>query len=139
MTQGKEKCRILKQIREAIAKANDIEFVTSQCTHKGDCKGTCPKCEAEVRYLEAELRKKKQRGMKVAVAGIMGSLVAVMPGCGCKTANGGSVPNHNYRPDTPATAVQKVEKKAACADTTGSEEIILMGEVPAEDPHAIDD
>ena len=30
MTNGKKKCEILKQIRHEIAKANDIEFVTSQ-------------------------------------------------------------------------------------------------------------
>ena len=42
---GKEKCRILKEIRAEIAKANDIEWVTSECKHQGNCKGTCPKCE----------------------------------------------------------------------------------------------
>ena len=41
---GKEKCRILKEIRAEIARQNDIEWVTSECKHKGNCKGTCPKC-----------------------------------------------------------------------------------------------
>ena len=49
---GKEKCRILKQIRAEIARENDIEWVVSECKHKGNCKGTCPKCEQEVRQLE---------------------------------------------------------------------------------------
>lgn len=52
MTRGKMTCRILKEIRRQIAEANDIEFVTSECRYQGDCAGTCPKCEAEVRYLE---------------------------------------------------------------------------------------
>ena len=49
---GKEKCRALKEIRRQIAEKNDIPYAVSQCTHQGNCKGTCPKCEAELRYLE---------------------------------------------------------------------------------------
>lgn len=56
---GKEKCKALKEIRKQIAEKNDIEFAVSECTHKGDCKGTCPKCEAELRYLERQLELKK--------------------------------------------------------------------------------
>ena len=52
---GKEKCKALKEIRKQIAENNNIEYVVSECKHKGECKGTCPKCEAEVRYLEKEL------------------------------------------------------------------------------------
>lgn len=48
MARGKQTCKILKEIRRQIAEANDIEFVTSECRYKGDCLGTCPKCEAEV-------------------------------------------------------------------------------------------
>jgi len=56
MARGKQTCKILKEIRRQIAEANDIEFVTSECRYKGDCLGTCPKCEAEVQYLEQQLR-----------------------------------------------------------------------------------
>ena len=56
MARGKLTCKILKEIRRQIADANGIEFVTSECRYKGDCLGTCPKCEAEVRYLEQQLR-----------------------------------------------------------------------------------
>ena len=52
---GKEKCKYLREIRKKIALENDITLVTSECTFKGECKGTCPKCEAEVRYLVAFL------------------------------------------------------------------------------------
>ena len=31
---GKEKCRILKQIRAAIAAQNDIDLVIEECPHK---------------------------------------------------------------------------------------------------------
>ena len=55
MNRGKQTCRILKDIRRQIAEANGIEFTVSECRYKGDCLGTCPKCEAEVRYLEQNL------------------------------------------------------------------------------------
>ena len=71
---GKEKCKALKEIRRQIAEKNDIEFVVSECKHQGDCKGTCPKCEAEVRYLERELALKQSLGKAVAVAGITAGL-----------------------------------------------------------------
>ena len=55
MVRGKQTCKILKDIRRQIAEANDIEYITSECQYKGDCTGTCPKCEAEVQYLEQQL------------------------------------------------------------------------------------
>jgi len=78
---GKKKCKILKEIRRQIAMQNDIEYITSECQHKGDCKGTCPKCEAEVRYLEKELEKRQNLGRTVAVAGIAAALAVSTMGC----------------------------------------------------------
>ena len=72
---GKKKCKILKEIRKQIAKDNDITYVTTECKHQGNCKGTCPKCEAEVRYLEAELEKRRMAGKQVVVAGIAAAMV----------------------------------------------------------------
>jgi ferredoxin len=70
MAKGKQTCKILKEIRKQIAAENDIELVTSECTHKGDCAGTCPKCEAEVRYLERELEKRQRLGKAAVIAGM---------------------------------------------------------------------
>ena len=78
---GKQRCRILKQIRKEIADANGIEYVISECPHKGDCAGTCPKCESEVAYLERELEKRRQTGKKVAIAGIAAAAVISSAGC----------------------------------------------------------
>ena len=78
---GKEKCRILKEIRAEIARQNDIEWVTSECKHKGNCKGTCPKCEAEVRELEAALARREALGKKVAVVGISAAISLAVTGC----------------------------------------------------------
>lgn len=78
---GKNKCKILKDIRKKIAQENDIEYVTSECKFQGECTGTCPKCESEVRYLEQELAKKKAAGKAVAVAGIAAAMVVTAAGC----------------------------------------------------------
>ena len=76
MAKGKQTCKILKEIRKQIAAENDIEFVTSECTYKGDCKGTCPKCESEVRYLERELEKRQRLGKAAMVAGLSVGLLS---------------------------------------------------------------
>ena len=70
MDKGKNTCKILKEIRRQIAEANDIEFITSECRYQGDCLGTCPKCEAEVRYLEQQLEKKRLAGKAATIIGV---------------------------------------------------------------------
>ena len=79
MERGKQICRILKDIRVKIAQENDIEFITSECTHKGDCAGTCPKCEAEVRYLESQLARRRASGRQMRLAGISLGIAAIAP------------------------------------------------------------
>ncbi len=78
---GKERCRILKEIRARIAEENGIEFTISECSHKGDCLGTCPKCESEVRYLERQLEIKKRLGKSIAVAGVAAGITLSSVGC----------------------------------------------------------
>ena len=70
MKRGKQTCKILKEIRKQIAEENDIKLVVEECTYQGDCLGTCPKCEAEVRYLEHELEKRQRLGKAAVVAGL---------------------------------------------------------------------
>ncbi len=77
MKRGKQTCKILKEIRRQIAEANDIEFITSECQYHGDCLGTCPKCEAEVRYLEQQLERKRLAGKAITVLGISAGLVTM--------------------------------------------------------------
>lgn len=92
MARGKQTCKILKEIRRQIAEANDIEFVTSECRYKGDCLGTCPKCEAEVRYLEQQLRKRQLMGKAVVLAGLSAGMIA-FSGCGSSSSQA----NDSYR------------------------------------------
>ena len=80
MAKGKSTCKLLKSIRQQIADANGISYQPKECHHKGDCAGTCPACEEEIRYLERELKARKGNGFGMKVAGIAAGICAtVMP------------------------------------------------------------
>ena len=80
MKRGKKICQTLKEIRLQVARTNDIPYEPTECKHKGDCSGTCPKCEQEVRYIEQQLNKRRTLGKAVAVAGVaMGVSMAMQP------------------------------------------------------------
>ena len=80
MTKGRSTCKLLKSIRQQIADANGISYQPKECHHKGDCTGTCPACEEEIRYLEGELKARKGNGFGMKVAGIAAGICAtVMP------------------------------------------------------------
>ena len=77
MSRGKSICSVLKTIRKQVADANGIEYEPRECHHQGDCRGTCPACEAEVRYIQQQLDIRRQLGKAVAVVGISASLAAL--------------------------------------------------------------
>ena len=110
MRRGKETCRILKEIRRQIAEANDIEFITSECRYQGDCLGTCPKCEAEVQYLEQQLSARHAAGKAIALAGISAGLIAF----------GNSASNNTIEPNITIES----------SDSTSNSSEWLMGATP---------
>ena len=104
MVKGKSTCKLLKSIRQQIADANGISYQPKECHHKGDCAGTCPACEAEIRYLERELKARKGNGFGMKVAGIAAGICAtVMP----MTAAAQAV-----KPDSTANPPVQTTKKA---------------------------
>ena len=104
MAKGKSTCKLLKSIRQQIADANGISYQPKECHHKGDCAGTCPACEAEIRYLERELKARKGNGFGMKVAGIAAGICAtVMP----MTAAAQAV-----KPDSTANPPVQTTKKA---------------------------
>ncbi len=70
MKHGKHICNTLKAIRLDIARANGIEYAPRECHHEGECAGTCPACESEVRFLEREIARKRSLGKAAIVAGV---------------------------------------------------------------------
>lgn len=113
---GKKTCNTLKAIRQRIADENHIPFETGPCTFQGECRGTCPACEAEVRYLENELTARKRLGKSVVLAGI--AACVMLAGTGCADT-----------PDTPQpTATPTTQTTSPTEETVG--EIVLDGDVP---------
>ena len=104
MAKGKSTCKLLKDIRQQIADANGISYQPKECHHKGNCAGTCPACEEEIRYLERELKARKGNGFGMKVAGIAAGICAtVMP----MTAAAQGV-----KPDSTANPPVQTAKKA---------------------------
>jgi hypothetical protein len=130
MYKGKNRCRILKQIRQKIADENDIPFVTSECKYKGDCAGTCPKCESELRYLEAELEKRRSLGRKVSVAGV--ALAVSLSTAGCA-----EIENIFKKPELQGSVPADIELDGDVAypdDVPADEDNIEIGEVAENEP-----
>jgi len=70
MYYGKKVCTTLKQVRKKIAEANDIPYEQTECSHQGDCLGTCPKCESELRYLNDQLAIRRASGRAISLVGL---------------------------------------------------------------------
>ena len=134
MGTGKEVCLILKGIRQKIADANDISYQPKECHHKGDCTGTCPACEAEIRYLERELKARKGNGFGMKVAGIAAGICAtVMP----MTAVAQAV-----KPDSTANPPVQTTKKAPIkvvdlSDSCASPVVVRGMLIDAEDKEPV--
>jgi hypothetical protein len=76
---GKHICNKLKEIRLSIAQANDIDYTPAECGHKGNCSGTCPQCEKEVRYIERQLLRRQAIGKAAVVAGLALGATSIAP------------------------------------------------------------
>lgn len=83
MKRGRKICNTLKEIRQRIADANEIDYTPNECHHEGDCAGTCPACESEMRYLEGELGKRQRMGRAIMVAGLGVGMAGLMSLTSC--------------------------------------------------------
>ena len=134
MAKGKSTCKLLKSIRQQIADANGISYQPKECQHKGDCAGTCPACEEEIRYLERELKARKGNGFGMKVAGIAAGICAtVMP----MTAAAQAV-----KPDSTANPPVQTTKKAPIkvvdlSDSCASPVIVRGMVIDAEDKEPV--
>ena len=104
MVKGKSTCKLLKDIRQQIADANGISYQPKECHHKGDCAGTCPACEEEIRYLERELKARKGNGFGMKVAGIAAGI--------CATVIPMTTAAQGVKPDSTANRSVHTAKKA---------------------------
>ena len=134
MNPGKNKCEYLKEIRKRIATENGIPLEQRECTFKGECSGTCPFCEAELRYLEKELRKRRTLGKAVTVAGIALSSVMLFPACGPENTLQGE-PELPPEPDTTLAVTDTVPSDTVAEKVSPSPDLpifpyeVIVGEL----------
>lgn len=64
---GKAVCEVLRRIRQMVASANDIDFLSHPCSHATCASGTCPVCESEARFISKCLARKERQGGKVVI------------------------------------------------------------------------
>jgi hypothetical protein len=126
---GKQKCRILKEIRQRIADENDIPYVTRECSFQGACKGTCPRCESELRYLEQQLALRRSLGKRVAVTALCATMALAAASCGPE--KDGGVPEELGGMAEPYETPEPLEGEIAC-ETPGPDEP-LAGEPEPEE------
>ncbi len=135
MRQGKHICETLKGIRREIAEANEIDYNPTECTHEGDCAGTCPKCESETRWLERQLRNRQALGKAVTIAGLSVALGA-MSSCSPKIFQPDGMvmppPENGTKVNAPAAATKGGNTPSSARITPASktdEPVQLMGDV----------
>ena len=122
MMNGKKICKSLREIRCRIARANDIDYTPAVCTHEGNCAGTCPACESELRYIERQLLRRTAMGKKVALAGLALGAASLMPMQAQQVANT-TPPSTQHQPSRPIV-------DAAPGDTTA---VVVRGKIIAKD------
>ena len=64
---GKDKCELLRAIRQNVANLNGIHYSPKECGHEECSIGTCPLCEQEASWLMDELQKKEAAGSPIRI------------------------------------------------------------------------
>ena len=80
MFKGKKTCEVLRAVRKRVADLNGIQYAPIECTHEGDCIGTCPACERERQYVEEQLSLRAMAGHTLKVVGVAAGLTSMLSG-----------------------------------------------------------
>lgn len=128
MKRGKKICGELKKIRRRIADENGIKLDIPECTYEGDCRGTCPRCEWEVKYLEQSLFERLKLGKIATISGIAIGLSACAGGCGPVIQTTGKMTN-----DHETSFSESLLEPAPVDDTLLKAEDGIIFENPTQD------
>lgn len=141
MSRGKNICKHLKEVRKRIAEENNIPLEIKECTYKGECRGTCPRCEAEVRYLENALADRIRLGKVATIAGLTLGLSA----CGNGGGNGspfraleGEVPCPDTLEEVDTTRQTAEKKEPVWREPSCDTDIVAGGDFLLEEPEPED-
>lgn len=124
MNRNKAKCERLKQIRKQLADRIGVDLHQSECTYRGECKGTCPKCAHEEKQLNQALAAK---GMLVAG---LATLSLGLAGCGNQY---GDLEGEIETIGSEAESSEMIGSESTDITEAGTEEVIeLEGDVVYE-------
>lgn len=124
MNRNKAKCERLKQIRKQLADRIGVDLHQSECTYRGECKGTCPKCAHEEKQLNQALAAK---GMLVAG---LATLSLGLAGCGNQY---GDLEGEIETIGSEAESSEMISTESTDITEAGTEEVIeLEGDVVYE-------
>lgn len=124
MNRNKAKCERLKQIRKQLADRIGVDLHQSECTYRGECKGTCPKCAHEEKQLNQALAAK---GMLVAG---LATLSLGLAGCGNQY---GDLEGEIETIGSEAESSEMISTESIDITEAGTEEVIeLEGDVVYE-------
>lgn len=124
MNRNKAKCERLKQIRKQLADRIGVDLHQSECTYRGECKGTCPKCAHEEKQLNQALAAK---GMLVAG---LATLSLGLAGCGNQY---GDLEGEIETIGSEAESSEMISTESTEITESGTEEVIeLEGDVVYE-------
>ncbi len=124
MNRNKAKCERLKQIRKQLADRIGVDLHQSECTYRGECKGTCPKCAHEEKQLNQALAAK---GMLVAG---LATLSLGLAGCGNQY---GDLEGEIETIGSEAESSEMISTESTDITEEGTEEVIeLEGDVVYE-------
>ena len=65
-TLGPQVCALLKQVRKEIAECNGIRISERECSHNGDCPGTCPMCELDISILQNKIEQTERPEISIS-------------------------------------------------------------------------
>ena len=106
-------------MRRRIAEENGIELEMPECTYKGPCRGTCPRCESELRYLESALADRLRMGKAATVAGIALALTGTAAAQSTGTPPLPPAASECCRPDTGAPRLEAPVMGKPATDAAG--------------------
>ena len=138
---GKNICATLKQVRKRVADTNGIVYTPKECHFEGDCNGTCPACEAEVRYLEHQLSLLRKAGKAATVMGVAVGMTMV---AGCKSGNAnapstspqGTGQTNRVETDsntTPAPKASRTDTSLIKRTEHPDDDLLIMGDIAEPD------
>ena len=138
MSHGKDICKELKAVRRSIAEENGIALDIPECIYQGPCRGTCPRCESELRYLENALAERLRMGRTAKVAGIALALASTAA-AGAQSTGGAPVKGNETPEPVCAGETPALQNVAPLREPIVGKPAVMSAGLAANPPRVVAD